>query len=113
MRGKDILIKKNELRITVIAANFPNSEAIKRSLFDNSVDVTAGLTTNVTASTGGTERGRIFNSIPTSSATFNQPNSETTDSTKEKNDKGAEKAQPADDDDWNAIPAFLRRSKLK
>lgn len=89
---RDERLKKNELRITVIAANFPNSEAIKKSLFDNTNEEK--------------ERGKIFNSIPINS--FDQPVANSTEPVKvdkKKDDK--------DEDDWNAIPAFLRRSKLK
>ncbi len=92
---RDERLKKNELRITVIAANFPNSEAIKKSLFDNPVEAPVEK-----------ERGKIFNSIPVSS--FDQPTANSTEpmkTDKKKDDK--------EEDDWNAIPAFLRRSKLK
>ena len=93
---RDERLKKNELRITVIAANFPNSEAIKKSLFDN----------NTNDAPVEKERGKIFNSIPVTS--FDQPVANSTEPIKidkKKDDK--------EDDDWNAIPAFLRRSKLK
>lgn len=95
---RDERLKKNELRITVIAANFPNSEAIKKSLFDEVKEAPVEK-----------ERGKIFNSIPVNvNNSFDQPNANSTDSVKiekKKDDK--------EEDDWNAIPAFLRRSKLK
>lgn len=92
---RDERLKKNELRITVIAANFPNSEAIKKSLFDTTNDAPAKE-----------ERGKIFNSIPVTS--FDQPTANSTDAIKVE-----KKKDDKDEDDWNAIPAFLRRSKLK
>lgn len=91
---RDERLKKNELRITVIAANFPNSEAIKKSLFDNPEPVTEK------------ERGKIFNSIPV--ASFDQPTANSTEALKTE-----KKKDEKEEDDWNAIPAFLRRSKLK
>lgn len=42
------------------------------------------------------EKGKIFNSIPTQ--TQNEPEKMT---------------DISDDDEWGAVPAFLRRSKLK
>ncbi|MEI8062210.1 MAG: cell division protein FtsZ [bacterium] len=119
---RDERLKKNELRITVIAANFPNSEAIKKSLFDNAEAPVNPVQQNgsfnismikndKTENKDDKERGRIFNSVPLgANNSFEQPTANSTissklDADKKKNDK--------DDDDWNAIPAFLRRSKLK
>ncbi len=119
---RDERLKKNELRITVIAANFPNSEAIKKSLFDNAETPVNPVQQNgsfnismikndKTENKDDKDRGRIFNSVPLgANNSFEQPTANSTissklDADKKKNDK--------DDDDWNAIPAFLRRSKLK
>lgn len=66
---RDERLKKNELRITVIAANFPNSEAIKKSLFDEVKEAPVEK-----------ERGKIFNSIPVNvNNSFDQPNANSTD----------------------------------
>ena len=110
---RDERLKKNELRITVIAANFPNSEAIKKSLFDNTDTVSSSLFEARSAKTENVEKGngKIFNSVPLGSTnSFAQPTSNSTDSVKIDIDK---KKTDKDEDDWNAIPAFLRRSKLK
>ncbi len=96
---KDEKLKKNEIRITVIAANFPDSNSVRRSLFDSN-----RIPTQQPANGGEqvTEpKNKIFNTTapraeekkPEITAT---PNSQVT----------------AEDDDW-AVPAFLRRSKLK
>lgn len=78
----DDKLKKGEVKVTVVAAGFPD-QAPKKSLFE------------------GAEKGKIFNSMPSK-------------------EEVPEKAQPQaaqqpeeDSDDWSAVPAFLRRSKLK
>ena len=115
---RDERLKKNELRITVIAANFPNSEAIKKSLFDNTDSVGSSnvfesrpIKIDSAEKNGGNGNGKIFNSVPLGfTNSFTQPTANSTDSVKLDIDK---KKTDKDEDDWNAIPAFLRRSKLK
>lgn len=84
---KDDKLKKGEVKITVIASNFPENFN-KKTLFQS---------TQVASKEKDKEedKGKIFNSIPV------QPKSE-------------EKVNEViEDDDWGAVPAFLRRSKLK
>jgi len=83
---RDEKLKKNELRITVIASGFPEG-AVKKGLFG-----------------GGEEKGKIFNAVE-----IIKPKEE------KKEPKKAEPvpAKDNDDDEWDAIPSFLRRSKLK
>lgn len=110
---RDERLKKNELRITVIAANFPNSEAIKKSLFDNSDSSSSSLFESRAVKVEPVEKGagKIFNSVPLGATnSFTQPISNSTEAIKIDIDK---KTSDKDEDDWNAIPAFLRRSKLK
>jgi cell division protein FtsZ len=80
---RDDRLKKGEVKITVIASGFPEGTG-KKSLFS---DLT------------GDDKKKIYNAAPT------QPNK---DAKEEKKD-----SQQDDDDDWGAVPAFLRRSKLK
>lgn len=81
---RDEKLKKGEVKITVIASGFPET-AGKRSLFSQD------------------ERGKTFNSLPTTSPTAK----ESAPVTK------VEEKKPIDDadDDWGAVPAFLRRAK--
>lgn len=83
---KDDKLKKGEVKITVIASNFPENFT-KKTLFQ-SVTVP-----NTAREEEVEEKGKIYNSIPT-------------------NNNNADKAND-DDDEWGAVPAFLRRSKLK
>jgi cell division protein FtsZ len=101
---RDDKLKKNEIRITVIAAGFPEtskSEMLKnRPASQKIMDEVMPIKE---------EKRKIFNSLPPRESS---PVIETT--AKEKNgEKKAAAAAKEDDDDWGAIPAFLRRSKLK
>ncbi len=83
---KDDKLKKGEVKITVIASNFPENFN-KKTLFQS------------TQISGGKEKeedkGKIFNSIPVQTKSEEKIN------------------EVVEDDDWGAVPAFLRRSKLK
>lgn len=104
---RDEKLKKGELKITVIASSFPESIQRKAtSLFHSPQE-------EVT-------KERIFNSIPfTTSKPIEKPHAE-----ERKHEVQApvstQSSTPApapyledDKDDWGAVPAFLRRSKLK
>lgn len=89
---KDDKLKKGELKITVIASSFPEHMQKKAtSLFGG------------TPSNDG-DKGKIFNS-------FSKPAEKVEDAKKPE----VAPAPSANDneDDWGAVPAFLRRSKLK
>lgn len=93
---RDERLKKDEIRITVIATGFPTSAPRKPSLFqfsqkDEKKDATIGTVALVT------------------------PEPTKIEITKEVKDqpKEVKKEEKNDDDDWGAVPAFLRRSKQK
>lgn len=96
---RDEKLKKGEVRITVIASNFPEGNLKKAgSLFQNFNQEEER------------SKGKIFNTI----ATPEKP------VIKEPEMKRAPITPPTpapapvdEDDDWSAVPAFLRRSKLK
>jgi cell division protein FtsZ len=88
---RDEKLKKGEIKITVIASGFPET-FMKKSLFGE-------------RERGGVDeenKGKIFNSV------FGKEE-------KEKKEEINEKKQNVidDEDEWGAVPAFLRRSKLK
>ncbi len=102
---RDDKLKKNEVKITVIAAGFPETN-MNESALNNMTTSKPQTQIPVTDSKLKEEsKGRIFNSI--SSNSNQAPIREKVEEKKEiKNDI-------QDDDDWGAVPAFLRRSKLK
>lgn len=108
---KDDKLKKNEVKVTVIATGFPEGtnergEAIisSRSPRIEKEEDDAGV------------RGRIFNSIPTPRRE-EKPEERPVETMKREPVQSREPkpVDPVDeeDDDWGAVPAFLRRSKLK
>ena len=99
---RDSRLKKNEVRITVIATGFPEA-AVRKSLFhqDTSEKVMSSSSDDTVV-----KRGKIYNTVPTTPAAATTTTKETTSEEKKLN-------PIEDDDDWGAVPAFLRRSKLK
>ncbi len=113
---KDEKLKKNEVKVTVIATGFPEPDG--------------GLSSGVIHRTPVPERrervepereetrGRIFNSIST--PRVQQEEKEEVVSVRDeqkqispKEPKPVDAVDEEDDEDWGAVPAFLRRSKLK
>ena len=97
---KDEKLKKNEVKVTVIATGFPgvseggNSEGISED--ENEADNT---------------RGKIFNSLPNSKRQGEGGKRST--NVKEARPVDPIDEEDGDEDDWGAVPAFLRRSKIK
>jgi len=82
---KDEKLKKGEVKVTVIASNFPENYN-KKTLFQT--------VKNESPKEESAPEKAIYNVIPAEDA---KPVEDTVD----------------DEDDWGAVPAFLRRSKLK
>ncbi len=105
----DEKLKKNEVKITVIASGFPDV-ADKKTLFQETPGATSAAASKEDSSPAGAggvqagKRGRIFNTIPSTPVT---PVKEV------KVEEKKEETKDTDDDDWGAVPAFLRRSKIK
>lgn len=89
---KDERLKKTELKITVIAAGFP--EGTHKKLFD--------------ATSTDKRGGTIFNTLM-SGGVKEEPKPEKKEEKKET--KPASTPAADEDDDWGAVPAFLRRKK--
>jgi cell division protein FtsZ len=119
---KDEKLKKNELKVTVIATGFPEESdsnndsyvisrrapsTIKEEESDKSEDDNQSI-------------GKIFNSLPkknTDKASDINSSKPTKSDAPEPIKRDPKPVDPEDDndddDDWGAVPAFLRRSKLK
>lgn len=91
---RDERLKKGEIKITVIASGFPEG-AVRKSLFQDADEKD--------------KKGKIYNAVPTFGSKDIKPEE------KQENSPSPAKEQPKEDedDDWGAVPAFLRRSKLK
>jgi cell division protein FtsZ len=114
---RDDKLKKNELKVTVIATGFPEDGTggpsniiTHRAPIRDSVDRTSDDEKEST-------RGKIFNSLPNRKAETERPTSAPTtasdDALPARDPKPIDPADDSDEDDWGAVPAFLRRSKLK
>ena len=111
---KDEKLKKNEVRVTVIATGFPESDG------SHHTPVPRTLERNPQAQEEKeTVRGRIFNSIGGGRSTDAEIKEEPVVVREESRPLIVKESKPVDqideenDDDWGAVPAFLRRSKLK
>jgi len=97
---KDEKLKKGEVKITVIAASFPENMQRKATSLFNNTPVDDG-------------KDKIFNSMPI----FSKPAEKVLEKPLTEEKKNSEVIAPSvkddTDDDWGAVPAFLRRSKLK
>jgi len=121
---KDDKLKKNEVKVTVIATGFPeenggSSTMIRRAPIATHQDAYSQHDQPRTEDPAPS-RGKIFNSLTTPKKA-GVPEEEPVSRTE------PEEAKPPiprrdpkpvdpideDDDDWGAVPAFLRRSKLK
>lgn len=94
---RDEKLKKGEVKITVIASNFPENFT-KKTLFQATPAQTSSQTMEH-RETVLEEKGKIYNSIPVVSQTYAE--------------EKVEVATDDNDDEWGAVPAFLRRSKIK
>lgn len=101
---RDDKLKKNEIKITVIATGFPESNTATprpSSVISTEPTIASIMKNVVDKGSERSERGKIFNSMSDMKR----------DAVPEKKIEKEDKKD--DDDDWGAIPAFLRRSKLK
>jgi cell division protein FtsZ len=118
---RDEKLKKNEVRVTVIATGFPEADGLPQrphhalTAFERPERVE-----RTEERAPERERGRIFNSLSVSRS--EEPKEEPAPAPREEPKpvpppKEPKPVDPVDeddsDDDWGAVPAFLRRSKLK
>lgn len=102
---KDEKLKKNEVKVTVIATGFPELAS-------------SSITRTVTAPSEREDdsvRGRIFNSLSRPKEETPEPVAVAAVAAKAPTPEPRPVAEVAtdEDEDWGAVPAFLRRSKLK
>lgn len=117
---KDDKLKKNEIKVTVIATGFPE-ESVSGS--QNPISRRAPIAQSESSTTReealpAETRGRIFNSLSPSrrAEVVDEPATKATPDTKpELPRRDPKPVDPVDEeeDDWGVVPAFLRRSKLK
>ncbi len=112
---RDDKLKKNEVKVTVIATGFPEGVAAVRAAGHHAAAVAAESTSPFARAAEKApvkERGRIFNTLTNRENKEAAPTAEKPEPISPAK-KEAAKPEVNDDDDWGAVPAFLRRSRLK
>jgi cell division protein FtsZ len=114
---RDEKLKKNELKVTVIATGFPEENGPNESYTISRPAPVASSSVSSDAEKDEEEvptRGKIFNSLPKKPEPKPADTANSTPAEPPKRDpKPVDPSDDEDDDDWGAVPAFLRRSKLK
>lgn len=103
---KDDTIKKNEVKVTVIATGFPDNILHKSPNLFQSGTMT-NVDTKIKDMNEEKVRGKIFNTV--NSNVKAKKDAQDAKTSNEEN----KKKDDSDDDDWGVVPAFLRRSKIK
>lgn len=104
---RDEKLKKGEVKITVIASGFPDNY-MKHNLFSEK----SNINNQDIQENSREDKGKIFNSVPfMGNREMNTEERKKTEGIRESEEK--KQTVIDDDDDWGAVPAFLRRSKLK
>lgn len=120
---KDEKIKKNELKVTVIATGFPEEGETAQG-GSTVVRTPMGRPAEPETEAEDEGRGRIFNSLSSprkKEEVSNEPvpapeparSPEPVQSKVSTEPRPVDPIDEEDDEDWGAVPAFLRRSKLK
>ncbi len=112
---RDDKLKKNEIKITVIASGFPeghgpgSASAAKKSMFQSS---SPDVIPPQAPAPKPEEKKKLFSAAPTQTAQAQQQPSIKDVKVEEKKETATSSSED-DSDDWGAVPAFLRRSKIK
>jgi cell division protein FtsZ len=110
---RDDKLKKNEIKVTVIATGFPESASSPAQQVGQNRPAAAPSEPSIASimkSTG--EKGKIYNTLSPADAK-KDPNAPVEPKRVEIGKDAKKEAAKDDDDDWGAVPAFLRRSRLK
>lgn len=108
---RDDKLKKNEVKVTVIAAGFPEGTLPNTQNQQKGPLFSVGQKRD--EQNKDEKKGRIFNTIPQSNQNQQTPSINQVQPQKERVIEEKRENKVDDDDDWGAVPAFLRRSKLK
>jgi cell division protein FtsZ len=103
---RDEKLKKGEVKITVIASSFPESQS-RKTLFGT--DVREISTPSSTDREDRMNEGKIYNALPSNPKPIAPQVQQIVVEAEPKKLEVTE----SEDDEWGAVPAFLRRSRLK
>lgn len=101
---RDDKLKKNEIKVTVIATGFPAALiGVRSTSLFNAPQAHQKITED--------DRGKIYNTITQPLAAKRDPDPQPTILPKEPEPKKVDALKDDQDEDWAAVPAFLRRTK--
>ncbi len=106
----DEKLKKGEVKITVIASSFPEAQQQRASTKATSLFQNFG---NTNEDAQPVSKGRIFNTIAPAEKPVAKEEPKANPMVNPARSTPAAAPVEDNDDDWSAVPAFLRRSKLK
>jgi len=101
----DDTMKKGDLKVTVIASGFPEN-AVRKSMFGNSGGFRADKKEEETPQVKNED-------VRLDKKAEKEAKKEAARAPVEPEKKAPQQVPEDDDDDWGAVPAFLRRSKIK
>lgn len=104
---RDEKLKKGEVKITVIASSFPESQA-RKTLFGTEAKEMAREDRD-----DRRDEGKIYNTLPTPPKQPIATQIPVQSSPVEPQEPKKLEVTEGEDDEWGAVPAFLRRSRLK
>jgi len=107
--ARDDSVKKNEIKVTVIATGFPSNVVFSASAERAPSSLFGGKKGEETQEE---QKNLIYNTINVAKGTKSKPAPQDGAEGQSKQQTTTPK-KDGDDDDWNAVPSFLRRSKLK
>ena len=119
---KDEKLKKNEIKVTVIATGFPEESGREHTISRRAPMAQSNYEPEEERAPVAEPRGRIFNSLTSPRRAEPEetpaPSAPRMDTIEVKPELPRRDPKPVDqideeEDDWGAVPAFLRRSKLK
>jgi cell division protein FtsZ len=117
---KDEKLKKNEIKVTVIATGFPEEVSHTQTTIARRIPTAAPVRPEQEDEVIVETKGKIFNSlsIPKRVEPAHEPEPVITPAPRiaeipKRDSKPVDPMDEDDDGDWGAVPAFLRRSKLK
>ncbi|HMO77725.1 MAG TPA: cell division protein FtsZ [Candidatus Paceibacterota bacterium] len=116
---RDEKLKKNEIKVTVIATGFPEEAYNGQNNISRRVPTAPNRVEEPEDEVVESTRGRIFNSLTSPRKPEPAPVPENAVTASKMNElpkrdpKPVDPIEEDDGDDWGAVPAFLRRSKLK
>ena len=105
-------LRKGEIKVTVIASGFANGGPHPAGRTESESEQQTAQSEQSTETGAAASNSKIYNTVPNHSEA--RAHARTNQSGQQKTEQNAHEDENTEDtDEWGAVPAFLRRSKLK